>query len=328
MSINKAPAIWVPSRRPIVLNGNVSGRMEGRYKFTVRRPDGEVRLETGWSKNLITNTGMDNFAKTSDWDRYCYVGTGNTAPANTDTSLTTPVVGGVTDTTTGPDTRDHVFDGTEGYHRLIRTFRFDIGDAEGVLAEVGVGPTASTLTSRSLITDGGGTPTTITVLSDEILDVTYEFRVWHGQDTATTSTITLDSVLYNTTLRWLQVASTPDPGVTNIWDVRRTGATPGVGARDTTPPTNWTDNWTGASSPAETATKAAYVDGNHYQDFACVWDYTRANYTDGIKGIYFSHDWNLASMAFENDADNTKGILKDNTQELTLNWRWSWARKA
>ena len=70
---------------------------------------------------------------------------------------------------------------------------------------------------RALILDGGGSPTTLTILSDETLDVTYTIRVY-PPTTDVTGSITLDGVSYGYTIRPCNV-STSGTG-SYYWDLR------------------------------------------------------------------------------------------------------------
>ncbi|GAG45715.1 unnamed protein product, partial [marine sediment metagenome] len=76
--------------------------------------------------------------------------------------------------------------GAEPYYgSQTRTWRFDEGDAAGILAEAGIGRgncniDGSDLWSRALIKDGAGDPTTIEVTANEWLDVSYQLRLYPG----------------------------------------------------------------------------------------------------------------------------------------------------
>ena len=68
----------------------------GRYKLEAIRLDEngkEVsrRLLADWFSNLIVNQGLDRFGANASFLNYCRVGTGNTAPSNTDTNLVSQV---------------------------------------------------------------------------------------------------------------------------------------------------------------------------------------------------------------------------------------------
>lgn len=178
----------------------------GWFKIEALRVDadgvevpGSRRIAADWFPNLITNAGLNFLGTTGSApvQGFCRVGSGNAAPADTDTALVSQVaVSSTVQASTNGVNRAGAF-----YGWLRRTIRFAAGAAAGVLAEVGVSPAAaSALFSRALILDGGGAPTTITVLSDEVLDVTYELRLYPVLADAT-GTVTIASVVYNWTAR-------------------------------------------------------------------------------------------------------------------------------
>lgn len=158
----------------INLRANVG--LRGRYRLRVRkRGEDTPRVDTGWFDNLITNDGLDALGDTDGWMQACQVGSGNTSPTNTDTALDSYVAG----TTTKPNIVSDIQSSAPYYASTTTTYRFGEGDAAGNISEVGVGTAASggTLFSRALVTDGGGSPTTITVLSDEFLEVSYQLQL-------------------------------------------------------------------------------------------------------------------------------------------------------
>ena len=68
------------------------------------------------------------------------------------------------------------------YVAVKRTYRFGEGVASGNISEVGCGwGTGLALWNRALVKDLNGNPTTITVLSDEFLDVIIEVRYYPTQ---------------------------------------------------------------------------------------------------------------------------------------------------
>lgn len=181
----------------------------GWYKAEAFRADengleipGTRRVAADWFPNLITDAGLDFLGTTgvTPVQGFCRVGTGNTAPANTNTALVAQVaVSSTLQAETYGVNRTGTF---YGWRR--RTIRFAAGSMGGSavnLAEVGVSPAAAgSLFSRALILDGGGTPTTISIQPDEVLDVTYELRIYPVLADAT-GTVTIASVVYNWTAR-------------------------------------------------------------------------------------------------------------------------------
>lgn len=151
--------------------------MRGRYKFVVGKtaPEGveSVSYESDWVNNLITDLGLDLIATNESYMQVCAVGTGNAVPNVSDVQLDSFLV-----STTSVTGRQQGVNSTEPYAVWVRkTFRFNQGQAAGNISEVGIGSSASQLFSRALVLDGGGNPTSITVLPDEWLDVVYELTL-------------------------------------------------------------------------------------------------------------------------------------------------------
>src|SRR5690606_8917143 len=105
------------------------------------------------------------------------------------------------------------------YTWMRKTFRFAAGVATGNLSEVGISwLTTGALFSRALILDSGGLPTTITVLADEVVDVTYEFRIMAKTDDETGSVTFTGSIggTYDWTMRSVSVATNSN---NNGWNI-------------------------------------------------------------------------------------------------------------
>lgn len=174
---------------PIILKAGVAGFHRGElFKADA---DGNPIPGTGreawpWQKNLVLDTGLDRMGDNSNYAADgCQVGSGNATPLNTDTALQVLVAS--TTSRVGNPVRSSNASPPYSLHRVV--FQFGTGAAAGVLAELGFTMSGSSdLFSRSLIKDGGGSPTTITVLSDEVLQVTYELR-WYAPTVDATGTI-------------------------------------------------------------------------------------------------------------------------------------------
>lgn len=156
-------------------------KLQGIYTFSKFRTDKngkeipETRKSTKPFKNLILDTGLDALGSSSITSLLtrCYVGGGGSTPAASQSSLDAPIAEtfSIIENASVQETSDAPF-----YVGTVRTYRFNQGEAQGNLTEVGVGD-LSTLFSRALILDSNGDPTTFTVLEDEVLDVTYELRL-------------------------------------------------------------------------------------------------------------------------------------------------------
>lgn len=166
-------------------------RVAGKYKITaVNAFTGKERLLADWFPNIITDLGLNRMGTTNfNWFDYAYVGSGNSTPSVSDVSLDTRIATSSQLSSNGASTNA----GSPTYHSYkSRTYTFGVGVAAGNLSEVGVGwatTDINSIFSRALILDSYGNPTTITVLSDEYLYVTYEIQ-YYPLLTDTTGSIT------------------------------------------------------------------------------------------------------------------------------------------
>lgn len=205
--------------------------MSSRYKIALTDKDGNVTKETPWFENLITNQGLDYFGVTPagvgnyQFGMYnAWVGVGNTAPAYTDTTMTSPLYPG---TWYGSNPVSSYVAGPPAYWSSLYTYKWASGAIVGNIAEVGVGTTAGglntspgasnppLLVSHALIVDGSGNPTTVSVTALDTLNVTYEFRVYlNVSDTA--YSVTINGTSYTGVYRPARVNSYIVNGISQI----------------------------------------------------------------------------------------------------------------
>lgn len=155
----------------------------GEYRAVVSSSDGEVIYDSGYQRNLILNQGLNFFGGTKggSFNQGCVIGSGNTTPAITQTLLDNFVAGVDSGTDT---TRDYSYvDKGDGLYRLWeqKKYRF-AGLVDKNISEVGLVSQYNTsskvyyLTTRALIKDSAGLPTTITVRNGEVLDIYYKIH--------------------------------------------------------------------------------------------------------------------------------------------------------
>lgn len=305
----------------------------GWFKIEAHRVDangdeipGTRRVAADWFPNLITNAGLDLLGTTGGTYVYnfCRVGSGNTAPQPTDTALVAPVAS----SSTGQASSDGVNRTGTFYAWRRRTVRFAAGAAAGTLAEVGVAPAGTgSLFSRALILDGGGNPTTITILSDEVLDVTYELRLYPTLTDAT-GTVTIASVNYSWIARALIPASYDAAWSRNVgYEVGpRTSSgsslSPNVAAA--LPAQNST-----ISSPvlAGALTALTYVAGSYARSFRFDCGLNDANVAGGIGCFFASGDPTDVQRMFGAWAWGLTPSLPKNSQTVaTFTVRMTWGR--
>ena len=284
----------------------------GWFKIEAIRPDGTRRVLADWFPNLILNGGLDRMGENGDYLNWCQVGSGSTAPIAAQTALVNRIAG--TNTHQASVAGAQASAPYYGWYR--RTDRFAAGVAAGNLSEVGVGwATSGSLFSRALILDGGGNPTTITVLSDEVLDVTYELRRYPGT-VDLTGTVVLDGVTHN----WVSRAA----GVT---DSRYWAGTSEMAL-------DWPRAYNGdigavtALTPSGTsgtlsATLLAYSSGSYTRATTVSAGLNDSNLSGGIRSILISSYSGVGSYQIQFDP----AIPKDNTKVLSLTIQHSWARR-
>lgn len=153
-------------------------KVGAKFKLIIHNGDGVPVRESEWFDNLVLNTGLDRMS-VGTWINRCCVGTGNSTPTPTQTKLDSFVAATTTVQVDNIDTSN--ISSTPPYFAAKRTWRFGAGIAAGNISEIGMGWTDTDLWNRALIQDTGGNPTTITVLSDEYLDVVSEIRVYPNE---------------------------------------------------------------------------------------------------------------------------------------------------
>lgn len=292
--------------------------VQGWYKIEAIRPDGTRRVLADWFPNLITNIGMDRLAGSGPLYDRCVVGSGSTAPAFTDTALAAFVgVSLSVQSATGPN------GGAPDYYFSSRvTYRFAAGTATGNLTEVGVSITNNTsLFSRALIVDSGGTPITITVLSDEILDVTYELRSYPTLTDSVTN-VTISSVVYSVTRRVANVAGFAPGGSVpqgmsgdNPAAVSYSGAIgPITGAPATASGTNGTSAW------------SAYTNGTFSRTMTITGGLAQMNAAGGLRSMMINGS-GLSPLRPAWQFEFSPVLPKDATKTLSLTVVFSWSRR-
>ena len=185
----------------------------GEVQVVVKRADGSVKLDTGFFPNVITNLGLDAIGNNIDIMGYCAIGTGNVEPKETDTGLVAYTADGAYFIESHTDTYDpNVTD----YYKCSRTKGFRFSGLSNVnISEVGLVSTPDKSThstyTRTLIKNSAGSPTTITVLDGEILELQYRlWQVFDIRDKKAVVNAMIDgvSVPYNVTVRAAGVGGT------------------------------------------------------------------------------------------------------------------------
>lgn len=296
--------------------------LSGHFKLTaVNAKTGKTR-ELAEFDNLILDQGL-NALGTQGCLRYCQVGSGSTAPEVTDSGLQSYVAG------TQYLSTSQTAQSTAPYYatRTVQ-YRFAPGVAAGNLSEVGIAWATSgpALFSRALIKDAEGDPTTITVLSDEYLDVTYSLRSYPPLVDSTFN-VTINGVEHACVLRAAKVTNddywAPDIVTTPVnfgWNLP-SGTTYGCVAYSgginaiTSQPS-------GTSSNSSTRNTATYASNSYSRVSEYTFDLNAGNVgAGGIASILMQTYIGTFQCSF------TPAIAKDATKVLKLNLSVTWARR-
>lgn len=162
------------------MNVQINNSVGARFKLVARKASTEeITRETEWFKNIVLDTGLNQMS-VGTWIDRVRVGSGNSTPIASQTQLDNTIASTTTVQTSGSITKQTT---TSPYYVAAKiTYRFAEGVAAGNISEVGCGWGAGlALWNRALVKDLNGNPTTITVLSDEFLDVIVEVRYYPTQ---------------------------------------------------------------------------------------------------------------------------------------------------
>lgn len=294
-------------------------KLRGRYKLeAVDMATGKRRILADWFDNLITDNGLNLLATTSAWSTLCCVGSGNTAPANANTALVSLIASTSTTTvTTNANNGASPYIGT-----MTKTFRFPIGAATGNLSEIGVGVIATNLFSRALILDGGGSPTTITVLSSEALDATYQLQVYVPL-VDVTGTVTINAVSYAYVMRGANATSASAWGGPSAVSGDQTGLrnctvfNGALGAITASPG--------GTNASSGSIAVQAYTSGSFLIDSIVSFGLTDGNVSSGVSAALLTYGKSNNTMG-QFQVSFSPALPKDASHTMTLTFRQSWNR--
>lgn len=281
------------------------------------------RVELADFDNMILDAGLNILASgATSVLAQCHVGTGSTPAAANQTALANKVA--ATGSIQSPFPAPTYVAGPPPYIQTSQTWRFGAGAAAGNLTEVGVGWSATNLFSRALIVDGSGNLTTITVLSDESLDVVYTIRAYPPAADITGSVV-LAGVTYNYVMRASQLPWSGFPQIFGAWGfanasvgVSSFGAWNGSIGPITGAPSG------GSVSAQATLVAAAYSNNSLQRTIEFTFDLNTANLAGGIKSLNIGAVG--ASTTHTYQIEFTPNIPKDGTKRLKLNFTFSVGR--
>lgn len=293
-------------------------RFAGEYQVQVLKADRTVRYHSHWMPNIVTNAGLDRVGSGSSFLNECHVGTGTVAPQAMDSALEEHVA--------GTNDRKDVSSGrlAEAPYggRYQASWEFGVGAVVGNMSEVGVGWDSDGLFSRALFVDSAGEPTTITVLEDEILYVTYRLFNYAPEEDETFAF----SMPSGSRMATVRPADLGNGGYRSGWGIQngvefgshgdyRAVARDGVlGDEFSTP--------SGAGAEASSGGSAkSYSVGSYERDTEFYWDLSQANFETGVSAfLFFSQG--LGVYQFSVDPP----IMKTDADLLSMTFRTKWGR--
>ena len=160
-------------------SNKVGMSIAGEFRCVLTDEGGEVKLDTGYQKNLILDQGLDFFGggKGGSLNASCAIGSGNSTPEVTQTGLDSFIA--ITSGSSSTNSREYSDKGDNLYRVWEqKQYRFtgldNVNISEVGLASQGSSPSNIYLTTRALIKDSGGLPTSISVKKGETLDIYYK----------------------------------------------------------------------------------------------------------------------------------------------------------
>ncbi|KQQ60166.1 hypothetical protein ASF84_05520 [Pseudomonas sp. Leaf127] len=307
------------------MNIDLRCEVEGFYTLTIFKADknGEIIPDSGRQpvptfRNLITNGGLDRMGASGDYTYACQVGSGSTPATATDGSLVSRIAG----TTSLLSNITGASPSSPYYAHTTLNYQFSAGIATGNISEVGVGwGVTGSLFSRALIVDGSGSPTTITVLADEILQVSYQIRYY-----APTVDVSGSLSINGGTVNWVSRAAAANSE--QYWRgagyISEALSTDGLYVRAFDGEINalTTGSPAGASAQRSSVLDTAYSAGSYARAGTVTWGIADANFATGIKSVLVKKGIGSYQIGFSTP------IMKTNTQTLTLTFTHSWARRS
>ena len=299
-------------------------KIVGRYKIEKVINAGSA-LEykvpvTGWFDNLITNTGLDLFGVlpigTPGYIRTCMVGSSNTPPQFTDLAMGSLLGSKVLHSAHTASNSSS----PEYYRQVVLTYRLDAGVGTGNISEVGLGysTVSGKLFSRALVLDDIGNTVTISKGADEILDITYAFRVYPVL-TDFTGSFTLTGNKggsYNYTGRVANVGtimqtSTGQPHTLIFGNPSITAYNGSISSITGIP---------AGTASGSSSTIPAYVNGSYNTNFTATFSVAQGNLSGGIKSLQVQG----GQMTWQIEFDTA--IPKTSSDTLSITGNISWGR--
>jgi len=294
----------------------------GAVRMVLRNSMGGMVRDTGWIPNTVTNYAMTTGFSTTNWGTYIHLGSDNTPPVYSNTTLGNWLGVGTT------IANIHSNLGAPSYAGFTtKTARFDTGVATGTIRECGVGPgTSNTNMCIRQIIDPP-----IVKAADQVLDVSYIFYIFWDY-TVKTSTVVVGSDTYDTYAHpgsLDELENTMTKFICNGTSYVHNAS--GGSSLGTVLTTLAEDNPTDINN--STSVTVTSTGAGSYMEYEVFYGLDEGNTNTGyIKTCDTRIDLGRLTgtdprykMRFTNQVGG-EGIPKNDTQTITFTWRLSWTR--
>ena len=271
----------------------IKQKCEGFISLAVGKTIDNPRYKTEF-KNLIVDQGLNNAASTAinTLVTRCKVGSSSDIPTTGDNVLGQQV-GDYTSVVTS--FYNHSSGNPVWYTYGRYTYTFPAGSVTGDLREIGFFSSSDNMFSRALLKDGvGGNLTTVTVLADEQLFVTYEVRKYPAEnDQIGTFVLAINGIdtsfAYTARPALINTATS-----SNYWyGSHQLGIDTNVVAYESQTLGTVTGTPTG-TAVAGSGTIDTYVADSFKSTLNCVFDPSVANFTNGIGSMMLCNGFQVS----------------------------------
>lgn len=329
----------------------VQSTVQGKYEMQLLDAKDQSVLQTWKFNNIITDGGMNLFGSTTGGESFAFdyfqVGEGSTPVSSSDTGLVSPIAGRINTS----DTADVITSGSDvsgSFWQVAISRIFYEASGNGNITEIGAFSLASggRLTSRALVRDDLGDPTTLTKTSANQLRIIYTFRMY-VPTLDITGSLFMAGTTYDYVLRPQGIFTSYQWG----YGPTLSGPTQNGGHIYEFVRGRWTTHTNGAiASPSGSLVSVSqsialggtvsacssvnlqgYVDNTFYRDVEFVFNPSVANFgTTGVRALklqpVMASNLNPIGGDSHYQMTFTPPIPKTNLNQLTLRFRFSWDR--
>lgn len=310
-------------RKPAMMEVSSGVGLKGEFRAMLYNADGSLAHDSGWNSNIIVDNAAYLYDSWYDWYVWCTIGSSAVAPTTTDTSIGAFLAAQSSSTNplqytayprppTGPDYGTY----------SVKKWRFEAGAGTGNVNEFTLGEqnNGTNIFCRHVL------PATIPKAADQSLDIYY--RIWVYLDlTPRTGTVTIKGVSYDWESSFYNYTGNPNSNLFAHYDLNSTfnsnfrawptGVTKGTPSADPTP-----------NVYALNASKAFLSQGAWYRvnrlTVELDWMVTSNKTIQLITAT--DYQGHKLQIEFLDTATRTTGFPKDETEEMTIDWRTTWAR--